>query len=235
MTEDARPPGTVDERRVTRRRIVDVALEYVEAGDEAALTMRALGQRLGVSSMALYRYFSSKEEMLGEVVDTLLARLPPPARDAGDWEGWLEDSALTLRDFLVTYSTALHTFTSHPVTTPAAMARMESALSVLRGAGFSGPHAARAFAAVHTYTIGFAALQVSRSRTRAPAPVGADPSRYWHLFFGTLPPDRFPNLVDLAPDLAMFTSPEQFQTGLRSLLRGLRAELEVPTPGRAGR
>ncbi|MDQ6726459.1 MAG: hypothetical protein M3066_09895, partial [Actinomycetota bacterium] len=56
-------------------------------------------------------------------------------------------------------------------------------------------------------------------------------SRYWHLFFGTLPPDRFPNLVELAADLAQFTSAGQFQIGLRTpLLAGLRTQLSDPRP-----
>ena len=67
----------------------------------------------------------------------------------------------------------------HPVTTPAALARIESALAVLRAAGFEGSDAAQGFAAVHTFTIGFAALEVSRSRTLVPGGGQAQVSRYW--------------------------------------------------------
>lgn len=212
---------------VTRRRIVETALAYVERGEEDLLTMRALGQRLGVSSMALYRYFAGKEEILEQVVDTLLARVSPPAADPAAWEDWIEESARALRGLLVGSPAALRTFTGHPVATPAALARMEAALAVLRRAGFDGPDAARAFATVHTYTIGFAALEVSRAQ--AVPPGGGQASRYWHIFFGTLPPDDFPNLVELAPDLAQFTGEVQFTAGLRSLLAGLRASLP-PAP-----
>ncbi|MDQ6726253.1 MAG: TetR/AcrR family transcriptional regulator [Actinomycetota bacterium] len=215
---------------MTRERIVDAALRYVETADEESLTMRALGADLGVSAMALYRYFESKEQILDEVVDTLLAQVPAPAADAGDWEAWIEEFALGMRDLLVRYPAALATFTSHPVTTTAALARMESGLAVLRSAGFHAAGAAQGFAAVHTYTIGFAALEVSRARTMVPGGGHGHVARYWHLFFGTLPPDRFPNLVELAPDLAQFTSAGQFQIGLRTLLAGLRTQLRDPGP-----
>ncbi|MDQ2827211.1 MAG: TetR/AcrR family transcriptional regulator C-terminal domain-containing protein [Actinomycetota bacterium] len=211
---------------VSRELIIETTLRFVEGGDEDALTMRALGSELGVSAMALYRYFDSKEQILDEVVDALLARVAPPSADPAAWEAWIEESALDLRGVLVRYPAALATFTSHPVTTPAALARIESALGVLRSAGFEGSDAAQAFAAVHTYTIGFAALEVSRSRTLVPGGGEAQVSRYWHLYFGTLPADRFPNLVELAVDLAEFTSEGQFTVGLRRLLSGLRVQLD---------
>lgn len=210
---------------ISRERIIEIALGYVEGGDEDALTMRALGSELGVSAMALYRYFDSKDQILDEVVDTLLAEVAPPSADPAAWKDWIEEFALGLRGMLVRYPAALATFTSHPVTTPAALARIESALAVLRAAGFGGSDAAQGYAAVHTYTIGFAALEVSRSRTLVPGGGEAQVSRYWHLYFGTLPADEFPNLVELAVDLADFTSESQFAVGLRQLLSGMRVEL----------
>lgn len=210
---------------VSRERIIETALGFVEDGDDDLLTMRALGSELGVSAMALYRYFASKEQILDEVVDALLGRVAPPSADPAAWEAWIEESALGLRGVLVRYPAALATFTSHPVTTPAALTRIESALGVLRAAGFEGADAAQGFAAVHTYTIGFAALEVSRSRTLVPGAGEAQVSRYWHLYFGTLPADRFPNLVELAVDLADFTSESQFTVGLCRLLSGMRAQL----------
>lgn len=51
-------------RALSRERIVAAALELIDEGGMAALTMRALGQRLGVEAMALYHYFPSKQALL---------------------------------------------------------------------------------------------------------------------------------------------------------------------------
>jgi len=42
---------------------------------------------------------------------------------------------------------------------------------------------------------------------------------------GTLPADRFLDLVELAVDLAEFTSESQSTAGLRRLLSGMRVQL----------
>ena len=60
---------------------------------------------------------------------------------------------------------ALHVYLRRPVVTPAAIERMDAMLGVLREAGFDEPLARRAYGAIHTYTIGFAALQASRHQS----------------------------------------------------------------------
>lgn len=58
-------PGKQKQRQpLSREAIIAAALEIVEEQGLKRLTMRALGDRLGVEAMALYHYFSSKDELL---------------------------------------------------------------------------------------------------------------------------------------------------------------------------
>lgn len=58
-------PGRQRQRQpLSRETIIAAALELVEEQGLNRLTMRALGDRLGVEAMALYHYFSSKDELL---------------------------------------------------------------------------------------------------------------------------------------------------------------------------
>jgi len=50
-------------------RVVDAALEFIDANGLPGLTMRRLGEQLGVEAMALYRYVPSKEDLLDAVVE----------------------------------------------------------------------------------------------------------------------------------------------------------------------
>lgn len=73
MTQpDANPTGAIkaDQERqpLSREAIMVAALEIVEERGLKALTMRGLGERLGVKAMALYHYFASKDELLEAVV-----------------------------------------------------------------------------------------------------------------------------------------------------------------------
>jgi AcrR family transcriptional regulator len=72
------PHGRQRQRQpLNRDVIVAAALEIVEEQGLKSLTMRALGDRLGVEAMALYHYFPSKEALLeavGEVGGTVEAQ-----------------------------------------------------------------------------------------------------------------------------------------------------------------
>lgn len=59
--------GEAPREPLSRERIVAAALELIDDEGLDALTMRALGQRLGVEAMALYYYFPNKAALLEAV------------------------------------------------------------------------------------------------------------------------------------------------------------------------
>jgi AcrR family transcriptional regulator len=72
---------------LSRGRIIDAALSYVDANCLADLSMRRLGGELGVEAMSLYRYFPSKAALLDSVACRLLSDLElPQAGDGPLWE-----------------------------------------------------------------------------------------------------------------------------------------------------
>jgi AcrR family transcriptional regulator len=81
--------GTCRQARLplSRGRIIDAALGYVDANCLADLSMRRLGGELGVEAMSLYRYFPSKAALLDGVACRLLSDLDLPETGTGaDWE-----------------------------------------------------------------------------------------------------------------------------------------------------
>ncbi len=68
-------------------RIIDAAVRYVDDNCLDELSMRRLGNELGVEAMSLYRYFPSKAALLEAVAGWLLRDLQLPEPDTGaDWE-----------------------------------------------------------------------------------------------------------------------------------------------------
>jgi AcrR family transcriptional regulator len=164
------------------------------------LTIRRLAAELGVAPMSLYRHVHSKDDLLNEVVDRMLAHAREPTQSAGeDWQAWIIEAADKLRQFLIEQPAALHIYLSHPVVSPSAIARMETVMAVLRAGLGDEQRAQQAYAAIHTYTIGFAALEASRAASAGPNDLTPTP---------------------LATQLASYTSAEQFTTGLNYLLLG---------------
>lgn len=177
------------------------AVRALREGGFEQLTIRGLAAAMGVSPMSLYRHVRDKDDIIDEVVEKLLSRTWKPKADRSDWKAWVAEAAEKLRHLLVAQPAALHAYLTHPVVSPSAMARMDAMLEVLHGAVGDEGTAHRAYGALQTYTIGFAALEASRSG--------------WEGRHGS---------DSRAVQLAAFTSRQQFGRGLDYLLNGIERE-----------
>lgn len=200
---------------LTREHVVAAATRAVRAGRYEQMTIRSLAAELGVSPMALYRHVRDKDDLLDEVVDGMLARRWRPRAGREDWKAWTVEAALRFRNFLISEPAALHVYLQHPVVSPTAVGRMETMLDVLLTAGFDDDSARHAYGSIHTYTIGFAALESSRARAGRTDLRGNETAEL----------------------LASFTTPQQFRDGLLYLLDGIeRSRITTgPWAGRGGR
>ena len=161
-------PAVKDQERapwgtISRQDIVDAALKAIRGDGFERMTIRGLAAKLGVAPMSLYRHIRDKDDLLDEVVDELLRPAWRPPDDVSDWQVWIIEAADILRQLLVAEPAVLYVYLRHPVASPVAIERMEAMLEVLKGAGLDDEGAQHAYATVHTYTVGFAALQASRS------------------------------------------------------------------------
>jgi TetR/AcrR family transcriptional regulator, tetracycline repressor protein len=186
---------------LTRDQIVDAAISVIEDGHYEDMTIRSLAKSLGVAPMSLYRHIHDKDDLLDEISDRFLSKTLKRKKESEDWREWIMDSAKRFRQLLVSQPAVLHVYLSHPVASSIALERMELVLGVLQDAGFSVEDAKRTYAAVHTYTIGFSALEASRSRWESTTAEKDDAMR----------------------QLANFTTAKQFVVGLEMLLQGAPA------------
>jgi TetR/AcrR family tetracycline transcriptional repressor len=206
MRESRAPWGTI-----TRDHVVTTATEMVKAGGFQAMTIRSLAAQLGVAPMSLYSHIRDKDDILDEVVDRLLAQAWRPSAPEDDWEKWIAQAADKLRRFLVAQPAALYVYLRHPVVSAAAVARMDAMMSVLQTALGDEESAKRAYAIIHTYTVGFAAIEASRA--------------------GWTPDGSASN--GLALELAAYTTPQQFADGLGHVVQGF-VRHQRPAEGRPG-
>lgn len=68
-----------------RRQILDQALALVDERGLAAMSMRAVAERVGLTSMALYPYVGGKDALLDGLVDLLHQELGSNVGGEGDW------------------------------------------------------------------------------------------------------------------------------------------------------
>ena len=80
-----------------RRLILDQALALVDEQGLAAMSMRAVAQRIGLTSMALYPYVGGKDALLDGLVELLQAEFERSTAEPGDWRHRLRSLARAAR------------------------------------------------------------------------------------------------------------------------------------------
>lgn len=197
---------------LTRARVLAAAVALVDREGLEALSMRRLGEALGVEAMALYRHVASKDALLDAVYEAVLAGVAvPPA--TGRWAEDLRAAALAYRAALRAHPHALPLFATRPAVTPGALAHLEGLLAVLAAGGFDDAASVRALQVLVTYVVGHTLFTYG-----APAGGGAGEPRY-----EALPPAAFPHVARVARVIRERDVEAEFAFGLDALLRGLRA------------
>ncbi|SDZ40413.1 transcriptional regulator, TetR family [Micromonospora pattaloongensis] len=157
-------------------------MALADADGVAALSMRAVAQRLGLSSMALYPYVGSKDGLLDGLVDLLVADLVPtlPAGDGdGDWRERLRGLARAVRRIGHAHPGAYALMMGRPSTTPDAARLVELLYRALLDAGVPPPQVPRLERLLTTLVLGFVAAELngrfaSRHPDRGPAADAAE-------------------------------------------------------------
>src|SRR5258708_21386456 len=81
-------PGAA-RQRLTRDRVLQAALEFVDANGLAALSMHKLGAELGGQGMSLYSHVASKDALLDGIVEAMTREAEMPAAGETDWRAAL--------------------------------------------------------------------------------------------------------------------------------------------------
>jgi AcrR family transcriptional regulator len=199
---------------LSRERILRSALAIVDSEGLDAISMRRVGEALGVEAMSLYNHVANKAAILDGIFETVLAELPAPKRSA-TWEAALRDRARALRCVLRAHPNALPIFATRPAVTPASLAHVEHVLDSLRGAGFSTRQALSAFQVVVTYVVG---------HTLACYAPGT-PGETSRPAYDQLNPEQFPRVREAAALLPGHDLEREFEFGLDALLVGFGALL----------
>src|SRR3954454_24006069 len=91
---------------LTRDRVLRAAVDVVDREGLGALSMRRLGQELGVEAMSLYRYVPSKADLLDGVYGAILADIVVPKKAAAEWRKTARAYARAFRKALVAHPNA---------------------------------------------------------------------------------------------------------------------------------
>jgi AcrR family transcriptional regulator len=127
----------------------------------AALTMRSLGQQLGVEAMSLYNHVANKDDVLDGLVEVVMGevvaaaeQIPPPA-DPSEWKAVMRARILAAREVLLRHRWAPGLMETRSKTPSTVMRYFDSVLGLMLQGGFSIDLAHHAMHALGSRAFGF--------------------------------------------------------------------------------
>jgi AcrR family transcriptional regulator len=214
---------------LTRDEVLTTALRLIDADGVDALSMRRIGKALDRDPMRLYRFASSKEELLDGVVELVLGELRIPLTEGAHWEDVLRRTAHGFRDIALAHPHVVPLLVTRPLATPLALRPLgtlrplEQLLELFVSAGFD------ARGALHAYRLYMGFLQghvLNELQERVHDPDETDD--LLRLGLHRLPVREFPRIRSLAAELATYDGLQELEEGLDVVLGGLRAQLTTP-------
>jgi AcrR family transcriptional regulator len=135
-------PRRERKRGLSLDRIVGAAVELADADGLDAVSMSRVAERLGFTTMSLYRHVESKDDLLALMLDA--ASEPPVTLDA-PFAGWRDGLERWCRELLVAlehHPWVLHLPIGGPAMTPSQFAWLDRGLQVLADTNLTEPEKA---------------------------------------------------------------------------------------------
>ena len=203
---------------LTRERVLQSAVRRADEGGIESLSMRKLGQELGVEAMALYHHFANKDDLVDGMVDLVFGEieLPPSTRD---WRTAMRQRAIAVRDALLRHRWAVGLMESRRRPGPANLRHHDAVIGNLRAGGFDIGMAAHAYSVLDSYIYGFALTKMN-----LPFETSDDVADVAQSILEPFPPDEYPHMVEILTDHVMkpgYDYGEEFEYGLDLILDGL--------------
>jgi AcrR family transcriptional regulator len=154
MTETARKP-------LSREVVLETAVALADHEGIGALSMRRLGQELGVEAMSLYHHVANKDALLDGMVDRVLTELNAEVGPGGgaaaerDWAAALRERILTARGVMLLHPWLPAVLQSRTAVSPSLIAYFEGVIATLSAGGFSHDLAHHTLHALGSRAVGF--------------------------------------------------------------------------------
>src|SRR5437016_5683108 len=88
--------GVAYSRPLVRDRLVRAAVELADKDGIASISMRKLGEQVGVEAMSLYNHVANKDDLLDGMVDIVFSEIDLPPAD-GEWKPAMRARAVAAR------------------------------------------------------------------------------------------------------------------------------------------
>jgi AcrR family transcriptional regulator len=203
---------------LNRERVLHAAVALADESGSESLSMRKLGDAVGVEAMSLYHHVANKDDLLDGMIDVVFGEIELPS-DGGDWMGAMRQRALSARQVLARHGWAIRFMESRTSPGPATLRHHDAVLGCLRNAGFSVRLAAHAFSVLDSYIYGFALQERS-----LPFDTPQQTAELAQEMLARFPVNEYPHLAELTTEHVLqpgYDYGDEFAFGLDLILEGL--------------
>jgi AcrR family transcriptional regulator len=208
---------------LSRERVLAAGLALADESGIGSLTMRKLGEALGVEAMSLYNHVANKDALLDGMIDIVFSEIDL-AWDA-DWKTAMRQRGISARQALKRHPWAIGLMESRQAPGPATLRHHDGVIGILRKGGFSVALAAHAFSALDSYIYGFAMQEAGLPFDSADE---EETAKLVEMILGQLPADQYPHLRELTVEHVLqpgYDYGKEFEFGLELVLDGLERHL----------
>jgi len=225
----ARPVNPALQARVplSRDQVLRAAVSFADRSGIGSLSMRKLGESLGVEAMSLYNHVASKGDLLDGMIDLVFSEIDLPAGGAG-WKTAMRQRAISARQALSRHRWAIGLMESRTSPGPATLRHHDAVIGSLRDAGFSIGMAAHAFSVLDSYAYGFALQEAS-----LPFDTAEETVEMAQMIMARFPPDEYPHLTELTLEHVLqpgYDYGNEYEFGLALILDGLERARDMAQP-----
>jgi len=223
VVKNQTPEPEGDKPRLSKRTVTENALKLADADGLDALTIRKLAQHLGVTPMALYWHFRSKEDLLEGVAEQVWGEIDTEVDPDAPWWAQIQAMLESLVSVLRAHPAAPQLLLAHEKRNEAALRATETVLEILRTAGFDATYAST-IARSALWTGITLVMSEPGFKPELTAEERTEMQRRNQVQLAMLPTARYPRLVECAGPMSTCDDPEfHYQFGIGMFVDGVRA------------
>ena len=207
---------TVGRLPLSNERVLRAAVALADEIGIESLSMRKLGEKLGVQAMSLYKHVSNKDDILDGIVDIVAGEITLPSI-GGDWRLAMRRRAVSAHEVLGYHPWATMLIVSRANVGPSMLRYVDATIGCLREAGFSYAMADHAWNAIDNHVYGFTLQQLN-----FPFAAG-EYAQVAQSFLPMIPIGQYPYLHGLSQEVISghHSGLQDFTFGLELILEGL--------------
>jgi AcrR family transcriptional regulator len=208
---------------LTRDRVLQAAVDLADQNGIESLTMRKLGESLGVEAMSLYNHVANKDAILDGMIDIVFSEIEFPDTD---WKTAMRRRGYSAREVLRGHRWAIGLMESRRQPGPATLSHHDAVIGCLRKGGFSVEMAAHGFSVLDSYIYGFAMEEAALPFDSSNAD---ETAALVDMILAGLPEDQYPHLRELTVEHVLkpgYDYGKEFEFGLELILDGLEGALK---------